>query len=168
MNTSALFPSSPIDSVSGIQALTRAIEHNPASDMFSCGLSAQQWEALAAYLQPFALAAGQLLIEEGAKDRAVYFVEEGSLSVHFEDSKGRVRLALLGPGSVVGEGAFFSRQPRGASVQATSACKLWCLSPIRFTELSNRQAAIALELAMGLGGVVAKRLSNRPRRIAVT
>jgi hypothetical protein len=53
-------------------------------------------------------------------------------------------------------------------VQAATTAKIWCLTPIRFTELTNRQPAVALEIAMGLGSLVSRRLMNKPRRIAVT
>jgi len=53
-------------------------------------------------------------------------------------------------------------------VQAASACKLWSLSPIRFTELTNRQPQLAVEIALALGSLVSRRLSNRPKRVAVT
>jgi CRP/FNR family transcriptional regulator, cyclic AMP receptor protein len=79
-----------------------------------------------------------------------------------------VRLAIVGPGSAVGEGAFFTRLPRNATVQAASNSKLWCLTPIRFAELSNRHPNVALELAMALGSLVSRRLVNRPKRVAVT
>ena len=107
-----------------------------------------------------------MLIEQNSSDRTVYFVETGALTVHCEDDKGRLRLATVEPGSAVGEGAFFTRLPRSATVQAASASKLWSLSPIRFTELTNRQPALALEVA--LGSLVSRRLANRPKRVAVT
>jgi hypothetical protein len=53
-------------------------------------------------------------------------------------------------------------------VQASSPCKLWCLTAIRFSELSNRHPEVALEIAMGLGSLVARRLVNKPKRVAVT
>ena len=88
--------------------------------------------------------------------------------MHFEDEKQRLRLAIVGQGSVVGEGAFFSHQPRSATVQAGSPCKLWSLPAMRFTELSNRQPAVALHLVMAVGAVLSKRLGNRKRRVAST
>ena len=142
--------------------------HNHASDALRCQLSTQQWDVLASYMQPFALQQGQLLIEQGAFDQTLYFIENGTLSVHYQDDKGRIRLAMVAAGSVVGEGAFFSHQPRSASVLATNACKLWCLSALRFKEMANRNSPIALELTLALGAVLAKRLSNRPKRVAVT
>ena len=151
-----------------IQGLAQAIAHCNASDALRCQFSPQSWDILATYMQPFALGGGQVLIEQGATDRTLYFIESGTLSVHYEDEKSRVRMALVGPGTVIGEGSFFSHQARSATVQASGACKLWCLTPIRFLELSNRQSPLALELTMAMGGVMAKRLYNRPKRVAVT
>jgi CRP/FNR family cyclic AMP-dependent transcriptional regulator len=151
-----------------VQGLLKAIAQNETNDAFKPQLSAQQWELLATYMQPFALNSGQVLIEQNASDRTVYVIEAGTLTVHYEDDKGRLRLASVGPGSAVGEGAFFTRLPRNATVQAASACKIWSLTPIRFTELTNRQPALALEVAMALGSLVSRRLSNRPKRVAVT
>ncbi|HVZ46937.1 MAG TPA: cyclic nucleotide-binding domain-containing protein [Ramlibacter sp.] len=151
-----------------IQGLVRAIQQNESEDVFRPALNAKQWELLATYMQPFALMNGQVLIEQNASDRTVYVVEAGTLTVHYEDGKGRLRLATVGPGSAVGEGAFFTRLPRNATVQAASPCKIWSLTPIRFTELTNRQPNLALEVAMALGSLVSRRLANRPKRVAVT
>ena len=119
-------------------------------------------------MQPFALTQSQVLAEQGTQDRTLYLLETGSLTVHCEDAKGRLRLATVAPGSAVGEGAFFTRQPRRATVQAAAACQVWSLSAARFTELSNRHPAVALELAMALGSLVSRRLFNKPKRAAVT
>ncbi len=151
-----------------MQGLIHAILQATAEDSLSNPLNSEQWEVFSAYLQPCHLAAGQLLINQGANDRTLYFVESGSLSVHYEDEKGRLRLAIVNPGSVVGEGAFFSQRPRSASVQAAAPSKLWNLTALRFTELGNRQPAIALAVAMAAGAVLAKRLGNRRRRVAAT
>lgn len=151
-----------------IQALIKAIKQNASNDGFAPALTPAQWDLLAGYLQPFALTPGQRLIGQGEVDRTLYLVESGTLSVHYEDEKARVRLAMVEAGSAVGEGAFFSRLPRNATVQAATAAKIWCLTPIRFTELTNRQPAVALEIAMGLGSLVSRRLMSKPRRVAVT
>lgn len=156
------------DTQTAIHGLARAIATSAASDALRCQFSESQWESLSGYVQPFALHSGQVVIEKGAQDRTLYFIESGGLSVHFEDDKGRVRMALVAPGSVVGEGAFFSHLPRSATVQATGPSKLWCMTSLRFLELSNRHSSLALELAVALGSVMAKRLYNRARRVAVT
>lgn len=151
-----------------IRALAEAIAHNTTSDRFESNLTPVQWDVLGSYLQPFSLVQGQMLIQQNATDRTLYLLEDGSLSVHYEDRKGRVRLAIVTAGSAVGEGAFFTSNPRSATVHAAGPCRLWSLSPIRFSELGNRNPSLALEIAMALGALVSRRLANRPRRIAVT
>jgi len=151
-----------------VHGLIHATAHNQSLDAFHPGLNPRQWELLGTYLQPFAVRQGQVVIEQHASDRTVYLVETGQLTVHYEDDKGRLRLAVVEAGSAVGEGAFFTRAPRNATVQAAAPCKLWSLSPIRFTELTNRQPQIALEVALALGALVSRRVSNRPKRVAVT
>ena len=151
-----------------VQGLIQAAGNNQSLDAFHPHLTTKQWELFGTYLQPFAVRQGQVVIEQNASDRTVYFVESGALTVHYEDDKGRLRLASVESGSAVGEGAFFTRLPRTATVQAASACKLWSLSPIRFTELTNRQPQLAVEIALALGSLVSRRLSNRPKRVAVT
>ena len=114
------------------------------------------------------MAPGQILITQGAADRTLYFVESGMLTVHYEESGGKIRLAAVGAGSVVGEGGFFSHMARSATVQAASACRLWALTPMRFSELGNRQPTVALALAMALGAIMAKRVASNRRRVIVT
>ena len=161
----AHYPSSASNSLDGLMA---ALRQSPEDDALGTAFGAQQWAIIAPYLQPLDLAAGQILFDQGSSDRSLYLVESGSLSVHYQDAKQRVRLAIVGSGSVVGEGAFFSHRTRSATVQANGACRLWGLTPLRFAELSNRQPAAALALAMMVGAVLAKRLANRRMRVAAT
>ena len=158
----------PIASKIDLTGLLSAIAQADADDSMSNPLTPAQWDTVSAYLQPYAVPAGHVLFSQGATDRTLYLVESGSLSVHYQDEKERLRLAIVGPGSVVGEGAFFSMRFRSATVQASAPTKLWTLTALRFTELTNRQPAIALGLAMAAGAVLAKRLGNRRRRVAAT
>ena len=151
-----------------IHGLAQAIAQSTASDALRCQFNQPHWDILSGYMQPFALTNGQVLMEQGALDRTVYFVECGTLSVHYQDEKSRIRMALVGAGTVLGEGAFFSHAPRSATVQASSVSKLWSLSPMRFLELANRHSTIALDLTMAMAGVMAKRLYSRSKRVAVT
>jgi CRP/FNR family transcriptional regulator, cyclic AMP receptor protein len=151
-----------------IQELCRAIAQNTSYDAFAPVFNPAQWDVLASYLQPMDLPAGQVLIDQGKNDRTLFFIERGALSVHVIGEEGQMQLAILNPGSVVGEGSFFSRLPRSANVVATGAARVWRLSPIRFAELANRQPNVALELTLALGSVIAKRMVNKPKRVAVT
>lgn len=164
MNAALPHVSSKVD----LQGLVTAISESSAEDSMGNPFSAAQWDVLAPYLQPSVLSAGQVLFAQGTSDRTLYFVESGNLSVHYEDEKARLRMAMVGAGSIVGEGGFFSHRPRSATVQAAVPCRLWALPALRFTELSNRQPVIALGIAMAAGAVLAKRLGNRRRRVAAT
>lgn len=50
-------------------------------------------------------------MEQGAHNRTLYFIESGTLSVHYGDEKADLRIALVGVGTVLGEGAFFRTNP---------------------------------------------------------
>ncbi len=156
------------NSQNNIGSLVAAINACQDEESMINPLTNTQWDLLAPYLTPTVLAASQVLFQQGSQERTLFFVESGSLSVHFEDESQRIRLAIVGPGSIVGEGAFFSHRPRSATVQAVAECRLWSLASIRFTELSNRQPAVAVALAMAAGSVLAKRLGSRKRRVATT
>ena len=151
-----------------IKTLLDAIANDPSEAGLGQALTSAQWDVLATYMQPMEVAAGRILIAQGAEDRTLYFVESGMLTVHFEDAAGKIRLAAVGAGAVIGEGGFFSRMARSATVQAGSACKLWTLSPMRFSELAVRQPTVSLALAMALGAIMARRMVSNRKRIAIT
>lgn len=151
-----------------IKALASAMRQSHALDAVPLNLTDLQWNTLSGYLQPVMLRQGQALIEQGVKDRTVYFVESGTLTVHYEDSHDRIRIAVVGEGSLLGEGAFFSHLPRSATVTAGSDCRLWCLTPLRFRELCTRSPEVALELTVAMSAVLARRMYNKPKRVAVT
>ena len=151
-----------------IQALAQSMRHCNALDAVPLSLNEGQWNTFASYLQPLSLSQGQVLIEQGVKDRTVYFVESGSLTVHYQDGRERVRIAMVGAGSMVGEGAFFSHLPRSATVHAGSDCRLWFMTLLRFRELSVRHADVALDVVVAMSTVLARRMYNKPKRVAVT
>lgn len=152
----------PLDGL--IHAITQASEE----DSLINTLTSPQWEIFSAYIQPMTLTANQMLFLKGSSERTLYFVESGSVSVHFEDASERVRLAIVAAGSVVGEGAFFSHRARTATVQANGAVRLWSLTALRFTELGNRHPEVALAVSLAVGGVLAKRLGSGRQSAATT
>jgi hypothetical protein len=73
-----------------LSGLINAITQATAEDSLSNPLNTADWNLLSAYIQPMTLAAGQTLFMQGASERTLYFVESGSLSVHYEDEKERL------------------------------------------------------------------------------
>ena len=162
------FPNNPMSGTFAIKGLIDAMARNTAEESLNKIMTAPHWAALAPFLLPFSLAQNQMLIAQGSVDRTLYFLESGSLSVHYEDESGRVHLAILNAGSVVGEAGFFADMPRNATVQAVSDCRLWNLTNSRFADLSNKLPRVALALATALGGILSKRMMDRRKRISVT
>jgi sulfate permease, SulP family len=70
-------------------------------------------------MEQSALEAGELLFARGDPGVAVYLVESGrvTVSLPLEDGKS-MRLRSFGAGTIVGEMAFYTRQPRSADVRA--------------------------------------------------
>jgi CRP/FNR family transcriptional regulator, cyclic AMP receptor protein len=165
---SGIVPSNAPGMPPSIVGLLQAIQAASSVDVVKLTLGVAQWQILASYMQTFTMEDGQALIEQGSKDTTIYLVESGTLNVLQADANGHAQVAMVSAGSCLGEGAFFSRMPRNATVQAATRCKLWSINPMRFTELSNRHPPVALALVMALGSVLARRVNNKPRRGAVT
>jgi len=151
-----------------VNGLITAISRNKEDGVLARHLGAQSWYIVADYLRPHKFERGHVLITQGAQDRNLYFLESGSLKVDVKQDRGFVELAILGPGTVVGEGSFFSHLSRNASVVAYSDCKIWELSPSDFESLSKKFPAVALSLAMALATILSIRMLDVSRRISVT
>jgi CRP-like cAMP-binding protein len=148
--------------------LRTAVEANRSDDTLGRFLAPATWEVLAEYLVQEKVERGHILIAQGALDRTLYFLETGVLRVHRGHNNAELQLAVLGPGSVVGEGAFFSHIERSATVQATKNSVLWALTPRRFERMSKQHPETALALAMALGAVVSTRMLDVARKISIT
>jgi CRP/FNR family cyclic AMP-dependent transcriptional regulator len=74
----------------------------------------RQLAAVSAFTVPERLAAGTVLTREGAAGGIAYILASGQAEV----VRGKRRLAVLGPGDVVGELSLIDGQPRSATVRA--------------------------------------------------
>lgn len=161
----SLSPTSPERDVHGLVA---AISRNTEDWSLGRFLEDYRWSVLAQYIQATELERGRLLIAQGEKDRTLYFLESGDLKVDMKTDAGLVHLAVLGPGTVVGEGGFFSNLPRNASVSVYSDCKVWAMPVASFSELSRQHPSVALALTLALGAVLASRMLDVSKRLPVT
>lgn len=151
-----------------VSGLVSAISRNQEDGTLARFLEPFRWSVLVDYVRPAILQRGQLLIAQGDHDRKVFFLESGNLKVDMRTDAGLVHLAILGPGSVVGEGSFFSHAARNASVAVYSDCKVWELTPAQFTELCRDHAGVALALTLALGAVMSVRTTDLAKRVAIT
>ncbi len=157
-----------VGSTYDVSSLIAAISRGAEDGTLARFLESYRWSVLAQYVKPLSLERGHLLIAQGDRDRKLYFLESGDLKVDMKTSAGLIHLAILGPGTVVGEGSFFSHANRNASVSVYSDCKLWELDPARFNALSHEHPSVALALTLALGAVLSARMSDLTRRLAVT
>ena len=150
-----------------VTELINAIARNTEAGCLGKTLDAYRWKVLADYVQPARFKQGELVIGQGELDRRLFFVESGDLKVNMHTDKGMVHLAIVGPGSVVGEGSFFSRLARSASVSAYSDGKVWVMVPAEVGPLSRANAHVALALSMALGTLMATRTLDLAKRVVV-
>jgi CRP/FNR family cyclic AMP-dependent transcriptional regulator len=151
-----------------ISTLVQAVQTLNAGDAFKAGLGASQWQTLAPYLARHSLRAGDLLIRQGDADRSAYLLEQGNLQVFVTGGPpGRQRIAILRPGSLVGEAALFAEVPRSANVEAMTPCTVWALSTARLEELCARAPALALQITRAAGAVMATRMRDNLERGAL-
>lgn len=130
-----------------------------AEDAFRARLSLEQWRMVAAYLTKHEVRTGDLLIKQGENDRTLYFLGAGNLQVFVTGgAPGSGRVAILRPGSVVGEAGLFGDGVRMANVEAMAPCTVWALRGPRLEELTQRSPALAMELMRAAGGVMAARM----------
>lgn len=150
-----------------VTALIAVVARNSESGGLRKFLELYRWKVLADYIRRGQTCAGELVIGQGQLDRKVYFVESGDLKVDMHTDNGIVHLAIVGPGSVVGEASFFSHLPRLAAVSAYSDCKIWMQAPEEFERLSHANANVALAVSMALGTILATRLQDMSKRVTV-
>ena len=100
------------------------------------------------------VSSGQLLTEKGLTQREIFVILEGAFEVHDGDR----RIAVLGPGGVIGEIGFFGTSGRRiASVTAASDGQVLALRRRFVDELMKSDPACAAEILFGLARVLADR-----------
>lgn len=137
-----------------VEQLVAAIGALDAKDALPCKLTLQEWKALAPYLSIRFLKPGDPLMHEGDCEREVFILADGELDVTILGNS----IATLGPGTVVGEGTFFSGAPRSATVTPSRPGVAWGLNWDKFDALTHKHPKLAVDLVKGLAAVLAVRM----------
>ena len=118
---------------------------------------------LLANAKPVKLAADEVLFLAGDPGDGCYRLEEGLLKVSMLSPTGAERiLAILGPGSIVGDMAMIDGRPRSASVSALRECKLSFVSRAAFESVATKNPEIYKHLL----NVLAARLRDTDQVVA--
>ena len=136
--------------------------------VFMEGCKDEEWSKLLAYTETRRFQAGEVIVHEGDRDDAIYFIQSGELEVlvpHARSKKLR-RLATISVGSVIGEQAFLDGQPRSATIRAVTAGEMYRLNRESFTVLSAKDPTLAHRILLDLGRILSLRLREVTHFIA--
>jgi CRP-like cAMP-binding protein len=147
-------PKTAVEENMNVEQLVAAIGALDATDALACKLTLQEWKSLAPYLSTRFLRAGEPLMLEGDCEREVFILADGELEVTILGNT----IATLGPGTVVGEGTFFSGAPRSATVTPSQPGIAWGLKWEKFDAIADKHPKLAVDLVRGLAAVLAVRM----------
>ena len=99
-------------------------------------LEARSLTVLLGALEAVEIAAGTRVVEQGGPPDAMYVVKEGRLQVYREIEGRRQNLSFLRKGDFFGEASLFRGEPRAATVEAVSACRLLRLGKEAFDRVA--------------------------------
>lgn len=139
-----------------------------AQSYLATGLSARQLQALAGYLVPRSLAAGEMLFRQGDTGCSLFVVTRGALSIHLPQTgcNGK-RLIAFGPGAVVGEMALVTSTSRSADALADEDTELLELDDVNLQALEHAHPEIASALLRAIASILADRLRDTTGQLRV-
>jgi SulP family sulfate permease len=118
------------------------------------------------HLLQIELPAGEFLFRKGDPSQELFYLGAGQLSVVRErENQNWVRYRKIGPGAIVGEMGFYTRQQRSASVIATHTCQIFSLDQERFQQMHDQNPEIAFQFQNYLIQLLSKRLNQKTSEI---
>jgi CRP-like cAMP-binding protein len=106
------------------------------------GLSKAELGQVAQIADEIDFAQGKVLIREGDAGREFFVLLDGEVEVR---RKGR-KVSMRGKGEFFGEMALISRQPRNATVTATTAVQALVIRDVEFRTLLHQKPQIAVKV----------------------
>jgi CRP-like cAMP-binding protein len=144
--------------VGGVPSVARVREHDLADDraqvladvaLLRCLDDAERAQ-LANSLRVHAFADGAWVVRAGDTGDSMFVVVEGVLDVRLGVVGGDRRVNVLGPGSVLGERALFTGEPRSASVKALSPVVLYEIARTDLLPLLAQRPSMVDELSQAV------------------
>ena len=105
------------------------------------------WSPLAERQTPRAYAPGQLIYLQGTEAQEFYYILSGTVRCFISSAEGDERiLTLHHGGELIGEAAFFDRQPRVSSAVAVTQCALVAVDRRRLEEVFALHPDLAVSM----------------------
>ena len=119
-------------------------------------------QALVEACEEFTAETGQLIITQGARDKAVYLLLTGRVRVGVLSLSGAdIWVSYLEPGALFGEMAVLTDEPRSTEITADRESRLARLEGRAFLELLATHG----QLGLALSRMLAKRMNKTTRRM---
>jgi len=136
--------------------------------MLSPHFRSQNLERLLFLLEPVVFEPGEVVLTRGERGDSLFFIERGQLGVKLTSGNGAsVRFASYGPGTLVGQQAFFTFGSQPAQVIADAPTRAFRLTRNKLNELERTSPGAALELKTLVIQTLATRLSIATAEIGV-
>jgi extracellular factor (EF) 3-hydroxypalmitic acid methyl ester biosynthesis protein len=101
---------------------------------------------------------GDVVVEEGVSQRAIFVVDEGAVRIERGRGKAETVLAVLGPGQFFGEMSFIDGAPTSARVVANAPTKIRTIDMVTLENLSDIDPTFSARLYRSLAAILVERL----------
>lgn len=119
----------------------------------------QDIELIARYVHAFHAPAGTRIIEEGQREKLMWFLVEGKLDVFKEgDVDTQKKLVTIRAGKAVGEMSLIDELPHSATVVAATDCTLLLLTKTSFLRLAKEHPRLGLHITWKIAQLLSHRL----------
>ncbi len=100
----------------------------------------------------------QILFRQGDRSTDLFIIKKGKVVVLDESNEDFI-LGRFGVNDVIGERSFLDGKPREATAKVTGSAEVLMFSRSTLQELLDKNSAMAISLNLGLGSLLARRLS---------
>lgn len=129
-------------------------------DLFR-GLKVEDLRDLFSHASTLTLAADQFVFQEGAEERALYVLLEGTVEIDLEVPYVKeVMLDTLEAGSVFGESSFFHAQPHSANARAVTDVTVVRLDWSAYSQLLDSNHLAACRIGANAAEILAAKLQH--------
>ena len=107
---------------------------------------------------------GEWIIRQGETAECLFVIQEGEVDILKEEGGRSVRLAVRGPGEIIGEMAIFERQVRSADIRARGRVRVLTVDRRNFLKRVHEDPSLAFRVVQSLSRRV-RELSDEIARL---
>jgi CRP-like cAMP-binding protein len=118
-------------------------------------------EVFKEYLTTVEIKKGEVLFHNGEKGDKLFFIDSGLVKITLASARGReIRLAIMGPGAIIGDMSLFTDEPRTANAIAEQDTSLYEFSKTKLEQLTKEHPKIAHMFQVYIIKVLSSRLKR--------